>query len=50
MPSVAVWDPSQYHRYGDLRLRPAIELFNRISVESPSLVHDIGSLFIVARK
>lgn len=43
MPTAAVWDPSQYHRYGDLRLRPAIELFNRISVEAPSVVHDIGT-------
>lgn len=29
MSSNAVWDPIQYHRYGDLRLRPALELFNR---------------------
>jgi len=39
----AVWDPTQYHQYGDLRLRPALELFSRISVESPALVHDIGT-------
>lgn len=39
----AVWDPSQYHRYADLRLRPALDLFSRISVEEPSLVHDIGT-------
>jgi len=39
----AVWDPEQYHRYTDLRLRPAIELFSRVSVDNPSLVHDIGT-------
>ena len=37
------WDPTQYHRYGDLRLRPALDLFARISVDSPVLVHDIGT-------
>ena len=37
------WDPQQYHRYADLRLRPALELFNRISLESPAVVHDIGT-------
>ena len=37
------WDPTQYHRYGDLRLRPALELFARINVANPSLVHDIGT-------
>ena len=39
----AKWDPEQYHRYADLRLRPAIELFNRISLDSPQTVHDIGT-------
>lgn len=43
MSQSAVWDPTQYHRYGDLRLRPALELFSRISIETPSLVHDIGT-------
>jgi len=37
------WDPTQYHRYSDLRLRPALDLFARISVDSPVLVHDIGT-------
>lgn len=39
----AKWDPQQYHRYADLRLRPAIELFNQISLDSPRAVHDIGT-------
>jgi trans-aconitate 2-methyltransferase len=37
------WDPQQYHRYADLRLRPALELFDRISLDSPEDVHDIGT-------
>jgi len=39
----AKWDPQQYQRYADLRLRPALELFNRISVDNPQKVHDIGT-------
>lgn len=37
------WDPTQYHRYGDLRLRPAIELFNRVASKQPEIFHDIGT-------
>lgn len=37
------WDPQQYHRYADLRLRPALDLFSRVTVESPRLVHEIGT-------
>lgn len=43
MSQQAVWDPGQYHQYGGLRLRPALELLSRVSIESPSLVHDIGT-------
>lgn len=37
-----VWDVSQYARFADHRLRPALELFARIDHEQPELVHDIG--------
>lgn len=43
MPPAATWDPVQYHRFSDLRLRPAIELLTRVSLEDPALVHDIGT-------
>ena len=43
MSQQAVWDPGQYHQYGCLRLRPAPELLSRVSIASPSLVHDIGT-------
>ena len=35
------WDPSRYHRFGDLRLRPGLDLINRIT-GSPRLVYDLG--------
>lgn len=36
------WDPSQYLRFAAPRLRPAIDLLNRIAVEHPSTVYDLG--------
>ena len=36
------WDPTQYLAYGDLRLRPAIELLSRIAVTAPGRVFDLG--------
>ncbi len=37
-----VWDPGQYLRYGGHRLRPAIELFQRIDLDAPKLCYDLG--------
>ena len=37
-----VWDPGQYLRYGGHRLRPAIELFQRIDLDAPKQCWDIG--------
>lgn len=36
------WDPRQYKHYGGLRLRPALELFERIDVDGPRNVYDLG--------
>ena len=36
------WDPRQYGRYGDLRLRPAMELLARVDHGAPRTVWDIG--------
>ena len=36
------WDPAQYLRFSDDRLRPAIDLLERIPLESPRLVFDLG--------
>jgi trans-aconitate 2-methyltransferase len=36
------WDAEQYLRFSDHRLRPAIELLERIPLESPTLIYDLG--------
>jgi trans-aconitate 2-methyltransferase len=36
------WNPEQYLKYADHRLRPAIDLLNRIDMEAPRLVYDLG--------
>ena len=37
------WDPAQYLKFSDHRLRPAIELLGRIDLASPSVVYDLGA-------
>ncbi|HEX3064457.1 MAG TPA: trans-aconitate 2-methyltransferase [Dongiaceae bacterium] len=37
-----VWNPAQYHRFTDARLRPAIDLLARIALEEPGAVFDLG--------
>ena len=36
------WDPGQYHRFTDHRLRPALELLDRVPIVDASLVCDLG--------
>jgi len=36
------WDPGQYLRFSDHRLRPALDLLGRIPLESPEIVVDLG--------
>jgi trans-aconitate 2-methyltransferase len=36
------WDPRQYLEFADQRLRPALELLERIPLESPELIYDLG--------
>lgn len=36
------WDPQQYLKFSDHRLRPALELLDRIPLESPRLIYDLG--------
>lgn len=36
------WDPDQYQKFSDHRLRPALELLNRVPVEAPDIVFDLG--------
>src|SRR5262249_33052669 len=37
------WDPAQYLKFADHRLRPAIDLLNRIDLEHPADVYDLGA-------
>src|SRR5262249_8474649 len=37
------WDPSQYLKFAGQRLRPAVDLLNRIDVEDPAEVYDLGA-------
>lgn len=37
-----VWDPSQYLKFADHRLRPALDLLARIPAERPGTVVDLG--------
>jgi len=36
------WDPNQYRRYSDYRLRPALDLIERIPVAAPRSIIDLG--------
>ena len=36
------WDPQQYLKFSDHRLRPALELLERVPVQNPAIVHDLG--------
>jgi trans-aconitate 2-methyltransferase len=36
------WDPAQYLKFGDHRLRPAVDLLNRVDLEAPLEVYDLG--------
>jgi len=37
------WDPAQYLKFADHRLRPAVDLLNRIDVANPAEVYDLGA-------
>lgn len=39
---VSSWDPGQYLKFADHRLRPVIDLLARIPLESPETVYDLG--------
>jgi trans-aconitate 2-methyltransferase len=40
--SAAVWDPDQYLRFSDQRLRPALDLMGRVPLAAPDCVVDLG--------
>jgi trans-aconitate 2-methyltransferase len=36
------WDPNQYAKFTDLRLRPALDLINRVPLDAPARIVDLG--------
>lgn len=36
------WDPGQYLKFTDHRLRPALELLQRVPLSSPEVIYDLG--------
>jgi trans-aconitate 2-methyltransferase len=36
------WDPRQYLKFSDHRLRPALELLDRVPLASPTVIYDLG--------
>ncbi len=36
------WNPAQYLRFNDYRLRPAVDLLARVELASPGIVYDLG--------
>jgi trans-aconitate 2-methyltransferase len=36
------WDPAQYLKFSQPRLRPALELLARVQLDAPALVYDLG--------
>jgi trans-aconitate 2-methyltransferase len=36
------WDPGQYLKFADHRLRPALDLLGRIPLEQPRVIYDLG--------
>jgi hypothetical protein len=39
---MTTWDPNQYLKFADHRLRPALDLLARIRAEEPGAVYDLG--------
>jgi len=37
------WAPAQYMKFSDHRLRPALDLLNRIDVANPAEIYDLGA-------
>ena len=37
------WDPAQYLRFADHRLRPAVDLLGRVDLDAPGEVYDLGA-------
>lgn len=36
------WDPTQYLKFDEQRLRPGLELMARVPVDQPEFIYDLG--------
>jgi trans-aconitate 2-methyltransferase len=43
MLSAMAWDPAQYLKFADHRLRPAVDLLGRVDAAEPGEVYDLGA-------
>ncbi|PKB73092.1 MAG: trans-aconitate 2-methyltransferase [SAR202 cluster bacterium Io17-Chloro-G7] len=39
---MSTWNPTQYLRFGNERLQPALDLLSRIPLEDPATIYDLG--------
>ena len=39
---MSTWNPTQYLRFGNERLQPALDLLSRIPLEHPAIIYDLG--------
>ena len=39
---MSTWNPTQYLRFGNERLQPALDLLWRIPLENPAIIYDLG--------
>ena len=39
---MTAWNPTQYLRFGDERIRPALDLLTRVSLDAPRTIYDLG--------
>ena len=42
MDAAVTWDPARYSRFTDARLRPALDLLSRVSLDAPRRIYDLG--------
>jgi trans-aconitate 2-methyltransferase len=38
-----LWDPTQYLKFADHRLRPALDLLSRVNLDDPKTIYDLGA-------
>src|SRR5262245_5695570 len=39
---IMAWDPDQYLKFAQPRLRPAVDLLSRVPLEAPRTIYDLG--------